>query len=54
MIINRRDFLKASAGAAAVAGLYGCTSGSKASGHVVVVGGGVLLFLRKRKNDDDE
>ena len=51
MIINRRDFLKASAGAAAVAGLYGCTSGSKASGHVVVVGGGyggatVAKYLR--------
>ena len=51
LIINRRDFLKASAGAAAVAGLYGCAGGNKASGHVVVVGGGyggatVAKYLR--------
>jgi len=56
MIINRRDFLKASvkasAGAAAMAALYGCASGSsKASGHVLVVGGGyggatVAKYLR--------
>ncbi|MCE1171878.1 MAG: NAD(P)/FAD-dependent oxidoreductase, partial [Azovibrio sp.] len=49
--INRRDFLKLGAGAAAMAGLYGCTSGTRASGHVVVVGGGyggatVAKYLR--------
>ncbi|MDD3482379.1 FCSD flavin-binding domain-containing protein [Azovibrio restrictus] len=49
--INRRDFLKLGASAAAVAGLYGCTNGTRASGHVVVVGGGyggatVAKYLR--------
>ena len=36
----RRDFLKAGTAAGALASLYGCAGGSKASGHVVVVGGG--------------
>ena len=40
MLMNRRDFLKASAAAGALASLYGCAGGNKASGHVVVVGGG--------------
>lgn len=38
--IQRRNFLKAGASAGALAALYGCSSGHKASGHVVVVGGG--------------
>ncbi len=36
----RRDFLKAGTAAGALASLYGCAGGSKASGHVAVVGGG--------------
>jgi sulfite dehydrogenase len=40
MIMKRRDFLKISAAAGAMASLYGCAGGGKASGHVVVVGGG--------------
>ena len=40
MLMKRRDFLKAGAAAGALASLYGCAGGSKASGHVVVVGGG--------------
>lgn len=49
--INRRTFLKAGVGTAVLAGLQGCTNGSKASGHVVVVGGGyggatVARYLR--------
>ena len=40
MLMNRRDFLKAGAAAGALASLYGCAGGNKASGHVVVVGGG--------------
>jgi sulfide dehydrogenase [flavocytochrome c] flavoprotein chain len=39
-LIKRRDFLKVGAAAGALASLYGCASGRKASGHVVVVGGG--------------
>lgn len=39
-IIHRRNFLKAGAAAAAVAGLSGCAAGNRAAGHVVVVGGG--------------
>jgi sulfite dehydrogenase len=49
--IQRREFLKAGAGLAAMAALYGCAAGNKASGHVVVVGGGyggatVAKYLR--------
>ena len=40
MLMIRRDFLKAGTAAGALASLYGCAGGSKASGHVVVVGGG--------------
>ena len=40
MLMKRRDFLKAGAAASAMAPLYGCAGGGKASGHVVVVGGG--------------
>ncbi|MDP3540447.1 MAG: NAD(P)/FAD-dependent oxidoreductase [Azonexus sp.] len=40
MLMKRRDFLKAGAAAGAMATLYGCAGGGKASGHVVVVGGG--------------
>lgn len=40
MLMKRRDFLKMSAAAGAMASLYGCTAGTKAGGHVVVVGGG--------------
>jgi sulfide dehydrogenase [flavocytochrome c] flavoprotein subunit len=40
MLMKRRDFLKAGAAAGAMASLYGCAGGGKASGHVVVVGGG--------------
>lgn len=40
MLMKRRDFLKMSATAGAMASLYGCTAGAKAGGHVVVVGGG--------------
>lgn len=40
MLMKRRDFLKAGAAASAMASLYGCAGGGKASGHVVVVGGG--------------
>ena len=40
MLMKRRDFLKAGAAAGALASLYGCAGGGKASGHVVVVGGG--------------
>ena len=39
-LMKRRDFLKAGAAAGALASLYGCAGGGKASGHVVVVGGG--------------
>ena len=51
MLMKRRDFLKAGAAAGAMAALYGCAGGSKASGHVVVVGGGyggatVAKYLR--------
>lgn len=51
MMIKRRDFLKISAAASALASIYGCAGGSKASGHVVVVGGGfggatVAKYLR--------
>jgi sulfite dehydrogenase len=52
MNMNRRDFVKLGASAAALASLSGCaTFGSKASGHVVVVGGGfggatVAKYLR--------
>jgi sulfite dehydrogenase len=51
MLMKRRDFLKAGAAAGAMASLYGCAGGSKASGHVVVVGGGyggatVAKYLR--------
>ena len=51
MLIKRRDFLKAGAAASAMATLYGCAGGGKASGHVVVVGGGyggatVAKYLR--------
>ena len=38
--MQRRNFLKAGAAAAALAALYGCTAGTKSSGHVVIVGGG--------------
>jgi len=40
MLMKRRDFLKVGAAAGAMAYLYGCAGGNKASGHVVVVGGG--------------
>ncbi len=40
MQMKRRDFLKVGAAAGAMASLYGCAGGGKASGHVVVVGGG--------------
>jgi sulfite dehydrogenase len=40
MLMKRRDFLKVGAAAGAMASLYGCAGGGKASGHVVVVGGG--------------
>ena len=40
MLMKRRDFLKVGAAAGAMATLYGCAGGGKASGHVVVVGGG--------------
>lgn len=51
MLMKRRDFLKVGAAAGAMASLYGCAGGSKASGHVVVVGGGyggatVAKYLR--------
>jgi len=51
MLMKRRDFLKAGAAAGAMASLYGCAGGGKASGHVVVVGGGyggatVAKYLR--------
>ncbi|MBP9227861.1 MAG: FAD-dependent oxidoreductase [Azonexus sp.] len=51
MLMKRRDFLKVGAAAGAMAGLYGCAGGGKASGHVVVVGGGyggatVAKYLR--------
>ncbi|HRF30258.1 MAG TPA: NAD(P)/FAD-dependent oxidoreductase [Azonexus sp.] len=50
-MMKRRDFLKAGAAAGAMASLYGCAGGGKASGHVVVVGGGyggatVAKYLR--------
>ena len=40
MLMKRRDFLKVGAVAGAMASIYGCAGGGKASGHVVVVGGG--------------
>ena len=40
MLMKRRDFLKVGAATGAMASLYGCAGGGKASGHVVVVGGG--------------
>ncbi len=40
MLMKRRDFLKVGAASGAMAALYGCAGGGKASGHVVVVGGG--------------
>src|SRR5574343_181870 len=51
MLMKRRAFLKAGAAAGAMASLYGCAGGGKASGHVVVVGGGyggatVAKYLR--------
>jgi sulfide dehydrogenase [flavocytochrome c] flavoprotein subunit len=51
MLMKRRDFLKVGAAAGAMASLYGCAGGGKASGHVVVVGGGyggatVAKYLR--------
>ncbi len=51
MLMNRRDFLKAGAAGGAMASLYGCTGGARASSHVVVVGGGyggatVAKYLR--------
>jgi len=51
MLMKRRDFLKVGAAAGAMATLYGCAGGGKASGHVVVVGGGyggatVAKYLR--------
>jgi sulfite dehydrogenase len=51
MLMKRRDFLKVGAAAGAMASLYGCAGGPKASGHVVVVGGGfggatVAKYLR--------
>lgn len=51
MLMKRRDFLKVGAAAGALASLYGCAGGNKASGHVVVVGGGyggatVAKYLR--------
>ncbi|MBS1131841.1 MAG: sulfide dehydrogenase (flavocytochrome), flavoprotein subunit, partial [Proteobacteria bacterium] len=51
MLMKRRDFLKVGAAAGAMASLYGCAGGGRASGHVVVVGGGyggatVAKYLR--------
>ncbi len=51
MLMKRRDFLKVGAAAGAMASLYGCAGGNRASGHVVVVGGGyggatVAKYLR--------
>ncbi|MDE2439800.1 MAG: FCSD flavin-binding domain-containing protein [Betaproteobacteria bacterium] len=51
MLMKRRDFLKIGAAAGAMASIYGCAAGAKASGHVVVVGGGyggatVAKYLR--------
>ena len=51
MLMKRRDFLKSTAAVGAMASLYGCAGGNKASGHVVVVGGGfggatVAKYLR--------
>ena len=51
MLMKRRDFLKSTAAMSAMASLYGCAGGGKASGHVVVVGGGyggatVAKYLR--------
>ncbi len=51
MLMKRRDFMKVGAAAGAMAALYGCAGGAKASGHVVVVGGGyggatVAKYLR--------
>ena len=51
LLMKRRDFLKVGAAAGAMASLYGCAGGGKASGHVVVVGGGyggatVAKYLR--------
>ncbi|MFH1660745.1 MAG: FCSD flavin-binding domain-containing protein [Pseudomonadota bacterium] len=51
MLMKRRDFLKVGAAAGAMASIYGCAGGGKASGHVVVVGGGyggatVAKYLR--------
>ena len=51
ILMKRRDFLKVGAAAGAMASLYGCAGGGKASGHVVVVGGGyggatVAKYLR--------
>ncbi len=51
MLMKRRDFLKVGAAAGAMASMYGCAGGGKASGHVVVVGGGyggatVAKYLR--------
>jgi len=51
MLMKRRDFLKVGTAAGAMASLYGCAGGGKASGHVVVVGGGyggatVAKYLR--------
>ena len=51
MLMKRRDFLKAGTAAGAMATLYGCAGGARASGHVVVVGGGyggatVAKYLR--------
>ena len=40
MLMKRRDFLKVGAATGAMASLYGCAGGGKASGHGVVVGGG--------------
>ncbi|MBL8428546.1 MAG: FCSD flavin-binding domain-containing protein [Dechloromonas sp.] len=57
MLMKRRDFLKVSAAAGAMASLYGCAGGGKASGHVVVVGGGyggatVAKYLRMWSEGD--
>lgn len=51
MLMKRRDFLKMTAAGGAMAALYGCAGGQKASGHVLVVGGGyggatVAKYLR--------
>ncbi len=40
MFMPRRSFLKAGLAISTLAPLYGCTSGTKANGHVIVVGGG--------------